>query len=103
MKTAPTIDLDARQLVQLQAAQLVYDREYARCPRSPEWKAGALRGLRLAAGLKPADSPYKLGTAQDDAWIAGNREGMSEWRWRDHRGKLPGQSGWERDELEVPL
>lgn len=92
------LDTTERQLALLRAAAQVYDHEFAACARSPEWKAGALRGLRLAAGLKPEGSPYKGGSAQDDAWRDGCEAGMSEWRWREQRGQLPGQPGW-RDAL----
>lgn len=78
-----------------QAAQQIYEREFALCARSPEWKAGALRGLRRAAGLAVEPSPYKSGTAQDDAWLTGNLVGRNEWGYRAARGQLPGQSGWD--------
>ena len=87
----PTPD---KQLCSLRTAQQVYEREFAHCQRSPEWKAGALRGLRLAAGLAPAASPYASGTAQDDAWGSGSLAGAAEWKWRAERGQLPGQPGW---------
>ena len=71
----PTPD---KQLCSLRTAQQVYEREFAHCQRSPEWKAGALRGLRLAAGLAPAASPYASGTAQDDARNAGFQYGYEQ-------------------------
>lgn len=83
------------QLCALRSAQRIYDYEFARCARSPEWKAGALRALRQRAGLQPAPSPYASGTAQDDAWAAGNQAGWQEWAFRSARNQLPGQSGWE--------
>lgn len=71
----------------LHATQRVYDAEYAHCPRSPEWKAGALRGLRRQAGLQTAACPYPCGTAQGDAWLSGNLVGMTEWAYRVERAQ----------------
>lgn len=49
-------------------------------PRSPEYKAGALYILRRKAGEIPqADCPYRIGTAQADAWFAGSWEGHDLW------------------------
>lgn len=62
--------------------QQVFDAEYRNCQRSPEWKAGALRGLVKAAGCaKRSLSPFKSGTAQDDAWQAGLLAGIAEGRF----------------------
>lgn len=72
----------------LHATQRVYDTEYAHCPRSPEWKAGALRGLRKQAGLSQPSCPYPCGTAQSDAWLAGNLVGMTEWKYLVERGQV---------------
>ena len=69
----------------VRATQRVYDTEYAGCPRSPEWKAGALRGLRRQAGLQTAACHYPCGTAQSDAWLSGNLVGMTEWSYRVER------------------
>ena len=74
-------------LCALHATQRVYDVEYAHCPRSPEWKAGALRGLRRQAGLQTTGCPYRCGTAQSDAWLAGNLVGMTEWAYRVERAQ----------------
>ena len=60
--------------------QQLYNDEVRDCPRSPEWKAGALRGLRKASGDRCDGSPYYSGTAQDDAWLAGNQYGMAVWK-----------------------
>lgn len=76
------------QLCAQRAAQRVYDEEFSRCPRSPEWKAGALRGLRVRAGLAPNGCPYPNGTAQADAWTAGCQAGLAEGRWRAEWGGL---------------
>lgn len=59
----------------------IYGREFRDCARSPEWKAGALRGLQKAMGEPcPTGSPYTAGTAQDDAWRAGVQAGLTEGR-----------------------
>lgn len=55
----------------LRAAQDYFEREIAPCPRSPEWKHGARRGVWRAFGIDSAPSPYASGTAQDDAFLAG--------------------------------
>lgn len=64
----------------MKTAQQIYDMEIRDCQRSPEWKAGALRGLQKSCGesAKPAGVPYASGTAQDDAWRAGFQYGLSE-------------------------
>ena len=62
--------------------QEVFDAEYRHCQRSPEWKAGALRGLIRAAGCAQCSvSPYPSGTAQDDAWQAGLMAGIAEGKY----------------------
>lgn len=85
---APAGNTDAAQaeLCLRHAVQSVFNAEYAHCPRSPEWKAGVLRGMRHQAGLHTAACPYPCATAQGDAWMAGNREGLAEWRHRAQRG-----------------
>lgn len=75
-------------LCALHATQRVYDTEYALCPRSPEWKAGTLRGLRKQAGLSQPSCPYPCGTAQSDAWLAGNLVGMAEWKYLADKGQV---------------
>lgn len=63
-------------------AQDIYDREYAGCAKSPEWKAGALYGLRLELGGSRGRAPrYEIGTAPYDAWAAGIMEGRAQARW----------------------
>lgn len=64
----------------MKTAQSIYETEIHGCPRSAEWKAGALRGLQKALGetARPAGVPYRCGTAQDDAWRAGLRFGAVE-------------------------
>lgn len=75
------------QLQALQLAQQIYHDEFTACPRSPEYKAGALRALRLKAGLAPAASPYESGSARDDAWLAGHQAGLTEWKWQASRAQ----------------
>lgn len=50
--------------------------------RSPEYMAGIKSTLDWYAAGKPKSglsNPYKPGTAQRDAWSAGNREGHDRW------------------------
>lgn len=62
--------------------QQVFDAEYRNNQRSPEWKAGALRGLVKAAGCaQKSVNPYPYGTAQNDAWQAGLQAGMAEGKY----------------------
>lgn len=69
--------------------QEVFDAGYRNCQRSPEWKAGALRGLIKAAGCAQRSmSPFKSGTAQDDAWLAGLQAGMAEGKYLRQAGAL---------------
>ena len=56
-----------------------------RDPRSPEYMAGIRDTLDMLAGFTPEGSlanPYPGGTAQHDAWFAGNREGHRRWAER---------------------
>ena len=65
-------------------ALAVYNVEFRDCARSPEWKAGALRGLQKALGEPcPTGSPYDCGTAADDAWRAGFQDGRTGGYMRD--------------------
>jgi hypothetical protein len=69
-------------------AQAIYDAEFRDCPRSREWKAGALRGLKVAfKEFKCEAHPYVSGTAQDDAWLAGIQAGLREGRYLRERGQ----------------
>lgn len=62
--------------------QEVFDAEYRNNQRSPEWKAGALRGLIKGAGcVQRSISPFQSGTAQDDAWCAGLLAGIAEGKY----------------------
>lgn len=74
------------ELCLLHAVQSVFNSQYAGCPRSPEWKAGVLCGMRHQASLPTAACPYLCGTAQSDAWMSGHREGRAEWKHRSGKG-----------------
>ncbi len=76
------------QICALRAVQRIYGAQFKDCARSPEWKAGALRGLRQRAGLTPGSCPYPSGTAQSDAWLAGNQAALAEWSLREAQGFL---------------
>ena len=79
----PTPD---KQLCSLRTAQQVYEREFAHCQRSPEWKAGALAGLQRRESPQVRKfSPYKSGTAQDDAWAAGVQYGLILWKFNQEK------------------
>ncbi len=52
------------------------------CPRSKEWKLGAMAGMRKGQTPRiPQLSPFASGTAQDDAWAAGLQYGCQAWIW----------------------
>lgn len=57
-----------------------YRDEIAGCPRSPEWKAGALAGMRKVASETFDRCPHHSGTAQADAWAAGFQFGHEDQR-----------------------
>ena len=62
----------------MKSSQHIYNAEIRRCPRSPEWKTGALRGLEQAIdGIETQPSNYPSGSAQDDAWRAGFDYGLA--------------------------
>ncbi len=67
-----------------------------RDPRSAEYKAGVLAALKFylgeAATVGPC--PYPLGSAQQDAWLAGTNEGHD--RGRPYRYKWHPVSGQSR-------
>ena len=75
-------------LCALRTTQRIYNAEFRDSHRSPEWKAGALCGLRQRAGLVPCTCPYPSGTAQSDAWLAGNQAALGEWHRREADGGL---------------
>lgn len=51
-----------------------------RSPRSPEYRAGARAALAYRIEGTPIQRPYAAGTAQDDAFDAGQAEGPAIWR-----------------------
>ena len=60
----------------------IYRATIAGCPRSQEWKLGAMAGLKKGQEPNVAQrSPFPSGTAQDDAWAAGLQYGRQEWTW----------------------
>ena len=64
------------------AADDFYNQEFAHCPRSPEYKAGALVALRIRAGgdiATGSETPYTIGTAADDAYRSGIQAGYDAW------------------------
>lgn len=66
----------------MKTPEQIYEAEIARCQRSPEWKCGALAGLRKGAAPSTCSrSPFASGTAQDDAWRAGLAYGRDIWRY----------------------
>ena len=67
--TTPTVD-------QLLAAAFAGPRD----PRSPEYRAGVRAVLEFRIDGKPIRRPYVPGTAQDDAFDAGQVEGHVIWR-----------------------
>ena len=73
----------------VQAVNQVYKAEIAPCPRSPEWKTGALAGMYKAA-LQPYDHcPNTSGTAQADAWAAGFQYGYADYCHRTQTAGTP--------------
>jgi len=49
-------------------------------PRSAEYKAGVRAILDWRINGAPLAAPYELGTAQADAYFAGQEEGKAIWR-----------------------
>lgn len=45
-------------------------------PRSEAYKAGVRAAICSRLRARQARCPYKLGTAEADAWFAGTKEGM---------------------------
>ncbi len=71
----------------MKTAQQIYDAAIKHTPRSSEWKAGALAGLkRRESPHVRQPSPYQCGTAQDDAWAAGLQYGLQAWVWNQEEG-----------------
>lgn len=71
------------------SATAIYEQEFASCAKSPEWKAGALRGLQVRLGEAATGNnlPYTPGTAQYDAWQAGIHAGQAEAKYQIERGQ----------------
>ncbi|SAL07224.1 hypothetical protein AWB78_08482 [Caballeronia calidae] len=59
-----------------------------RDPTSPEYKAGVRSILNLRVGGIPVPLPYELGTAQADAYFAGQNEGHRIWRKLEEEGEV---------------
>lgn len=56
-----------------------------RDPRSAEYQAGCLYILRRNMdGIEKQDCPYRMPSAQADAWLAGCQEGLREYRYQLH-------------------
>ena len=73
----------------MKTAREIYDEAVKSTPRSEEWKAGALAGLQRRESQQVRKfSPYKLGTAQDDAWRAGMQYGLDLWVWNQEEFRL---------------
>jgi len=51
-----------------------------RDPRSDEYKAGVRAVLKFRIDGTPISRPFKIGSAQDDAYYAGHAEGHAIWR-----------------------
>jgi hypothetical protein len=51
-----------------------------RDPRSEAYKAGVLDTLKFKESGQELKHPFDPGTAESDAWIAGNQEGHNIWR-----------------------
>jgi hypothetical protein len=75
-----------------------------RDPRSAAYKAGVLDTLTFKESGAELKHPFEPGTAESDAWIAGNQEGHSLWRdsqqesspsFRESRCYVDHQSGSE--------
>ncbi|HFT8585419.1 TPA: hypothetical protein ACGSTF_004722 [Pseudomonas aeruginosa] len=57
-----------------------------RDPRSAEYQAGCLYILRRKLdGIEKQDCPYRMPSAQADAWLAGCQEGLSQYRYLQHK------------------
>ncbi|WP_312679848.1 hypothetical protein [Stutzerimonas nitrititolerans] len=56
-----------------------------RHPRSAEYQEGCLYILRRKLdGIGKRDCPYRMPSAQADAWIAGCEEGLRQYRYLQH-------------------
>ena len=53
-----------------------------RDPRSAEYQAGCLYILRRKLdGIDKQDCPYRMPSAQADAWLSGCQEGLRQYSW----------------------
>ena len=66
------------------SAQQLFDDAFSnpRDPRSKEYKAGVMAALKSRTDGIHYVNPYKLGTAEADAFWSGADEG--EFRWKQH-------------------
>lgn len=56
-------------------------------PRSREYRAGLLDVLKFKLQGDRIECPYRAGTAQFDAYFAGNDRGFAEWRKLQQQGR----------------
>jgi hypothetical protein len=57
-----------------------------RDPRSAEYQAGCLYILRRKLdGIDQQDCPYRMPSAQADAWLAGCQEGLRQYSYLQHK------------------
>jgi hypothetical protein len=57
-----------------------------RDPRSEAYKAGVMDTLNFKESGQELKHPFEPGSAESDAWFAGNREGLD--LWREHQGEV---------------
>ncbi|MDR7024365.1 hypothetical protein [Pseudomonas peli] len=61
-----------------------------RDPRSAEYQAGCLYILRRKLdGIGKQDCPYRMPSAQADAWLAGCQEGLRQYQYTLHEATQP--------------
>lgn len=76
--------------IALELYEQAFLQETGRTPRSEAYKRGVYDGLRYKAGEAPVPKevmPYRLGSAECDAWFAGINEGYSRWRCHEEDEK----------------
>lgn len=65
----------------MKTAQQLFDAAFdpatCRDPRSPAYKAGVLAALKFRLKEATLSRPYRVGTAECDAWFAGSDEGFA--------------------------
>ena len=66
-------------------ATQLYEKAFhkTRDPRSEAYKAGVLDTLNFKESGSELKHPFAPGTAESDAWFAGNQEGYNIWRDRE--------------------